>query len=642
MSAPAPRPRMMGPYELRRELGKGGMAQVWQAVRHYPGGRTKVCVLKFPRAHGVVDARAVDMFMRESQVALMLENEHIVRAWDVGVHGGVPFIVLDYVPSKNLAQLLRKRIERRESWPCHVAAHIAQQVGQGLVYAHELAPGGRTLGLVHRDVASKNVLISGSGNALLTDFGVAFAKLLHGHTDSITGTLAYMAPDHFAGRLGPWCDAFGLGAILWECVEGRMFRGDLDEAEAQQAAMDGWIPPLTREGVPSLIQQAINGLLEPDYKRRALVREALSWLSPFANGSIWLEHWIREVFGNDVLRTGHTSADIVMTPELERTYAAGLAAGTAYLVEEQWIAQHDPASIDVERAGAPTAPLPARGPVVTPATDESDPFDDATTGRPEQARDDDAPAPQSSVRTGAVRERAFAAATPADAEAVPKPTAVVHPREFVVAASETPASETPASDEHEPSPEPDVEGPAIDPADRHATVRYGDITNAEPRTPTHRLPRTDEPVVGPTVSVEPPIQVASALAALTARSPARQAEPEPRKRMSRDAWNNPEPPYEGFFEGRPPPPDFFEFVELEDGTRLPWLTRAAERARSPAITLAIAIVLAVLAVVAATIALGVFGCHAGQTEGAAGHLDRAVVLPSDVARAKTNPERASR
>jgi len=630
---------MMGPYELRRELGKGGMAQVWQAVRHYPGGRTKVCVLKFPRAHGVVDARAVDMFMRESQVALMLENEHIVRAWDVGVHGGVPFIVLDYVPSKNLAQLLRKRIERREEWPCHVAAHIAQQVGQGLVYAHELAPGGRTLGLVHRDVASKNVLISGSGNALLTDFGVAFAKVLHGHTDSITGTVAYMAPDHFAGRLGPWCDAFGLGAILWECVEGRLFRGDLDEAEAQQAAMDGWIPPLTREGVPSLIQRAIDGLLEPDYKRRVLVREALSWLSPFANGSIWLEHWIREVFGNDVLRTGHTSADIVLTPELERTYAAGLAAGTAYLVEEQWIAQHDPVSVDVERAGAPTAPLPVRGPAVTPSVDAREPVDDAVTAVPEEARDDDAPASPSAARTGAVRERAFAPAAPAVLEEPARPTAVVHPRAFVEAASETPVVAQEHSAEHDVGPQ----SAAIDPADRHATVRYGEITDAEPRTPTHRLPTNEEPSVGPTVQVESPIPLSFATAAdrATVRSPAPSVELEPKQRMSRDAWNNPDPPYEGFFEGRPPPPDFFEFVELEDGTRLPWLTRPV-RGRSPALSLALAIVVSALAITAAMILLGAFGCQVGQTSDARPPTDPAAVLQSDEARAKTMPERVSR
>ena len=207
---------------------------------------------------------------------------------------------------------------------------------------------------------------------------------------------------------------------------------------------------------------------------------------------------------------------------------------------------------------------------------------------------------------------------------------MVHPRAFVEAASETPVVE------HGPFAAADVaaQSSAVDPADRHATVRYGEITNAEPRTPTHRLPTHEEPSVGPTVQVDPLISMPSAPPADvgTVKVP----------RMSRDAWNNPEPPYEGFFEGRPPPPDFFEFVELEDGTRLPWLTRPAVRGRSPAATLALAIVVSVLTIAAAMIVLGAFGCQAAQAGVAPRPTDPATVLQSDEARAKTMPERVSR
>src|SRR5690606_22390542 len=116
---------------------------------------------------------------------------------------------------------------------------VVRGVAQGLDYAHNYETNGVHQHIVHRDVASKNVMIDGAGSVLLADFGVATSIRTQTSRMDAKGTLAFMAPEHLLARALPASDVFGLGAILWELLAGRPFRGGLEGQALREAVVAG-------------------------------------------------------------------------------------------------------------------------------------------------------------------------------------------------------------------------------------------------------------------------------------------------------------------------------------------------------------------------------------------------------------------
>ena len=117
------------------------------------------------------------------------------------------------------------------------------------------------MNVLHRDMAAKNVMIDRSGDVYLIDFGVVrYEDTLQNGASSasiIKGTLNYLAPEHAAGEPCPASDVFGLHAILWEMLEGRMFRTGFGERQLWAEVMQGNVPPLTRGNVPTFLRTLI-------------------------------------------------------------------------------------------------------------------------------------------------------------------------------------------------------------------------------------------------------------------------------------------------------------------------------------------------------------------------------------------------
>ncbi len=212
-SEPAPGARV-GPYELVRHLGRGGMAQVWLA-RRADGAYQREVALKLPAAvhlRGDVHQR----FARERDILAALEHPGIARFYDAGVDSGrMPYFAMEYVAGKTLtawcdeARLgIRQRLE------------LFLQVLEAVQYAHDR-------GVLHRDLKPSNVLVTESGQVRLLDFGVA---RMFGRTDSFLTveygpalTPEFASPEQLAAAdLGPPSDVYSLGVLLCELLCGQL------------------------------------------------------------------------------------------------------------------------------------------------------------------------------------------------------------------------------------------------------------------------------------------------------------------------------------------------------------------------------------------------------------------------------------
>ncbi len=198
--------RVVGKYTLLRELGRGGMAVVYQA---WDASLAQHVALKLIKSAdlGLADgAREEDLaeFLREARTAARLRHPNIVRVFEVGSHEGRHFLSMEYVEGQSLAQLLRPEGKGARIPPFHAQPRrflvILRDVALALDHAHRNAPP-----IVHRDVKPQNILVDGKGRACLVDFGLAKEMRGGGRLtlSGITkGTPCYMSPEQALGRHG--------------------------------------------------------------------------------------------------------------------------------------------------------------------------------------------------------------------------------------------------------------------------------------------------------------------------------------------------------------------------------------------------------------------------------------------------------
>ncbi|HSQ29576.1 MAG TPA: protein kinase [Gemmatimonadaceae bacterium] len=202
-------------YELRRELGGGGMSRVFLARESALGRDVVVKVLHPELASGVNN----DRFKREIQLAAQLQHPHIVPLLAAGEIDGLPYFTMPFVPGRSL----RERLTEQPRLPVNEAVDIVRDVARALAYAH-----GR--GVIHRDIKPDNVLLA-QGSATVTDFGVAKAvsAARDGRSTALTsvgmsiGTPTYMAPEQAAGdpSTDRRADIYAWGVMAFEMLAGR-------------------------------------------------------------------------------------------------------------------------------------------------------------------------------------------------------------------------------------------------------------------------------------------------------------------------------------------------------------------------------------------------------------------------------------
>jgi serine/threonine-protein kinase len=216
--APAPGAQpgaRVGPYQLIRQIGEGGMAAVWLAERAEGGVQRKVA-LKLPHWSWILPDLIVRM-ARERDILAALEHPNIARLYDAGVDQlGRPYLAMELVEGKPIDVFCR---ERALSIPA--CLQLVLQVARGVAFAHSRL-------VVHRDLKPNNILVADDGSVHLLDFGIA--KLLAGdtakstHLTQLSGralTLDYAAPEHVKGEpVGTSADVYSLAVVTYELVTG--------------------------------------------------------------------------------------------------------------------------------------------------------------------------------------------------------------------------------------------------------------------------------------------------------------------------------------------------------------------------------------------------------------------------------------
>lgn len=203
----------LGPYRIMDYLGQGGMGQVFKA-EHTVLGRV-VAIKVLPRSKSTPEA--VANFHREIRAQAQMDHPNLVRAFDAGEDGHVHYLVVEYVPGRDLRRLVRQE----GPLDMYRAARIISQVAQGLQYAH-------SMGMVHRDVKPGNVLVTPDGIAKLSDLGLAGPLGGEAEQDprfgKIVGTADYISPDQVERPWEPtpaW-DIYSLGCTLYYTVTGKV------------------------------------------------------------------------------------------------------------------------------------------------------------------------------------------------------------------------------------------------------------------------------------------------------------------------------------------------------------------------------------------------------------------------------------
>lgn len=258
---PAAAGERVGPYQIERVLGRGGMGTVYLA-RH--DRLSRPVALKLLPAGASPDR--VARFRREAEAVAALRHPGVVQVHEVGEADSRPYMAMEFVPGGTLAARLAAA-----PLPPAEAARVVEAVARAVAAAH-------TAGVIHRDLKPENVLLDPAGVPKVADFGLAkyregaASTQLETQTGALLGTPAYMAPEQAAGaaEAGPAADVYGLGAILYECLTGRPpFKAatvleTLDQVRHQEPVRPRQLQP----GVPKDLENLCLKCLEKAPNRR--------------------------------------------------------------------------------------------------------------------------------------------------------------------------------------------------------------------------------------------------------------------------------------------------------------------------------------------------------------------------------------
>ncbi|MFT4086566.1 MAG: protein kinase [Gordonia sp. (in: high G+C Gram-positive bacteria)] len=269
-------------YRIVRRIGAGGMGTVWLAHDDLLDREVAVKQVVDTSNLSDDDAQIVrQRAMREGRIAARLSHRNSIVMHDVVVADDDPWLIMEFFPSVNVAEL----IKRSRTLDATQTAQIGAQVADALVAAH-------AAGIVHRDVKPANIMIADSGRdaglVKITDFGIS---RLHGdvsvtQTGLVTGTPAYLAPEIARGgdpRIES--DVYSLGATLYTMLEGTPPAGDDDNYMALlHRVASGTMAPMTV--TPAGLAAVIAAMLSTDPQARPTMAVARDQLADFAAGSL--------------------------------------------------------------------------------------------------------------------------------------------------------------------------------------------------------------------------------------------------------------------------------------------------------------------------------------------------------------------
>ncbi|MEU5973522.1 protein kinase [Streptomyces sp. NPDC047315] len=265
---------LAGRYRLGGVLGRGGMGTVWRAVDETLSRTVAVKELRFPNSIDEEEKRRlITRTLREAKAIARIRNTSAVTVYDVVDEDDRPWIVMELVEGKSLAEVIREDgtlTPRR-------AAEVGLAILDVLRSAHRE-------GILHRDVKPSNVLISDDGRVVLTDFGIAQVEGDPSITSTgmLVGAPSYISPERARGhRPGPAADLWSLGGLLYAAVEGAP---PYDKGSAIATLTAVMTEPLDRPKNAGPLEEVIYGLLAKDPDQRLDDAGARALLTGVVNG----------------------------------------------------------------------------------------------------------------------------------------------------------------------------------------------------------------------------------------------------------------------------------------------------------------------------------------------------------------------
>ncbi|MBI2946114.1 MAG: serine/threonine protein kinase [Verrucomicrobia bacterium] len=276
-------------YEIIRKIIEGGMGIVYEAEQHGASEFVKRVAIKVIRQSFANQKTFIENFIGEAKLVADLIHTNIVQTYHLGEARGIFFMAMELIRGVNLEQFSQQHQEKKRVLPAELAVFITSRIARGLAYAHaktDLA--GKTLGIVHRDVSFKNIMIAFEGDVKLTDFGIAKARgfLQDNEGEVVAGKPDYMSPEQADFQItDKRSDLFSTGVVLGNLLLGyNVFKGNSSE-ESRKRIMAMPLPDFTR--LDSRIDQRLNQILH-----RCLTRD-LAARYPNADELLYdLEHYI--------------------------------------------------------------------------------------------------------------------------------------------------------------------------------------------------------------------------------------------------------------------------------------------------------------------------------------------------------------
>src|SRR5216110_2034001 len=276
-------------YEIVRKIYDGGMGIVYEAEQHGARNFVKRIAIKVVRQSYANQKTFIENFIGEAKLVADLIHTNIVQTYHLGEAKGIYFIAMELIRGVNLEQFAEQLRDKHRVLPIEIAVFISSRVCRGLAYAHAKSDkDDKPLGLVHRDVSFKNIMIAFEGDVKLTDFGIAKAKgfLVDNEGEVVAGKADYMSPEQANFQItDKRSDLFSAGVVLAHLLLGRnLFKAPSAE-ESRQRMMNLPIPDF--RALDERIDERLNEILH-----RALARE-LDKRYPNADELLYdLEHYI--------------------------------------------------------------------------------------------------------------------------------------------------------------------------------------------------------------------------------------------------------------------------------------------------------------------------------------------------------------
>ncbi len=299
-------------YEIVRKIFEGGMGIVYEAEQHGAREFVKRVAIKIIRPNYASQKMFIENFVGEAKLVADLIHTNIVQTYHLGETGGVALICMELIRGVNLEQFTRQLTDKNRQLPKELAVFITSRIARGLSYAHSKADkDGKPLGIVHRDVSFKNIMIAFEGDVKLTDFGIAKAKgfLTDQEGEVVAGKPDYMSPEQADFQVtDKRSDIFSAGVVLGHLLLGRNIFKGANAEESRNRIINQPIPDFRSldPRIDDKLNDILHHCLARDLNHRyATADQLMTELEYYIYGAGYgptnetLGKYIRELFGQD-------------------------------------------------------------------------------------------------------------------------------------------------------------------------------------------------------------------------------------------------------------------------------------------------------------------------------------------------------